>query len=150
MVLLFPDCLDSFIELCNKIGVSNPDIKLAFRLGNYREDATNIRPLKIIFNSKKDRKDILDNVTKIRKIGKHDKLSKCIISKDLTVRQRQTNKKRREEKAKQNKRSEREEMQIDESLLENTTILEKTQVENSNTESQPLLCTVYNDPFLTA
>ncbi|KAK3094371.1 hypothetical protein FSP39_000829 [Pinctada imbricata] len=141
--------LDNFIDLCTKIGVNDPDIKLAFRLGNYKEDSTNIRPLKIIFNNKKDRKDILDNVTKIRKIGRHDRLSKCIISKDLTVRQRQANKQRREEKANQMKKPQREEMQIDYSLLENTTILEKTQ-DKLYAESQPLLCTVYDDPFLAA
>jgi hypothetical protein len=73
MVLNLPECEDvsssirkdlkRFYELCSIIKVQEPDIKLLFRLGNPTPKRN--RPLKIIFNNKKQRKDILDNASKI-------------------------------------------------------------------------------------
>lgn len=85
-------------ELCLNIGVKDHDYKLTFRLGNYKE-GTN-RPLKVIMNNKKHRKNILDNAPKIRDLPSTSDLKRCIIVKDLTKRQRETNKLRREEKKK--------------------------------------------------
>ena len=108
-----PECSDSksgedrkkhdittFIRLCEYIGVKDPDIKLAFRLGNYKSGSVKPRPLKIIMNNKKQRKDILDNTSKIKSLPTSTGLNKSIIVKDLTVRQRDENKKRRAERAK--------------------------------------------------
>jgi hypothetical protein len=91
--------LKRFYELCSTIKVQEPDIKLLFRLGNPTPKRN--RPLKIIFNNKKQRKDILDNASKIKNILAKNCLSMCIIAKDLTVQQRDQNKKRRAEKIKQ-------------------------------------------------
>ena len=91
--------LNSFYELCSIIKVQEPDIKLLFRLGNPTPKRN--RPLKIIFNNKKQRKDILDNASKIKNIPAKNCLTMCIIAKDLTVQQRDQNKKRRAEKIKQ-------------------------------------------------
>lgn len=63
------------------------------------------RPLKIVFNNKKHRKDILDNAYNMKNIPVSNKLSKVIIAKDLTIQQRDQNKKKRELKNKNNKQS---------------------------------------------
>lgn len=91
--------LKRFYELCSTIKVQEPDIKLLFRLGNPTPKRN--RPLKIIFNNKKQRKDILDNASKIKNIPAKNCLTMRIILKDLTVQQRDQNKKRRAEKIKQ-------------------------------------------------
>ena len=83
-------------ELCAFIKVENPDIKTMFRLGN--RSSRHTRPLKLIFNNKKQRKDILDNANKLKNMQDTHHLSKCIIAKDLTVQQRTENKKRRASK----------------------------------------------------
>ena len=88
----------SFKSLCELIGVNEPDIKVSFRLGNQREGSN--RPLKIVMNNKKERKQILDNASKMKLVPKHNKFAKCIIAKDLTVEQRKANKKRRADKKK--------------------------------------------------
>ena len=92
---------EKFTELCHRIGVKEIDIKLAFRLGT--PQSGKIRPLEVIFNNKKHRKDILDHASNIRSISASTGLHKCIIAKDLTVRQREENKKRREERKAKNK-----------------------------------------------
>lgn len=95
--------LKRFYELCSIIKVQEPDIKLLFRLGNPTPKRN--RPLKIIFNNKKQRKDILDNASKIKNIPAKNCLTMCIIAKDLTVQQRDQNKKRRAEKIKQQQKA---------------------------------------------
>lgn len=60
-----------------------------------------MRPLKVVFNNKKQRKDILDNAAKLEDIIKTHYLSRCIIAKDLTFQQRQQNIKRRSARVKQ-------------------------------------------------
>ena len=95
--------LKRFNELCSTIKVQEPDIKLLFRLGNPTPKRN--RPLKIIFNNKKQRKDTLDSASKIKNIPAKNCLSMCIIAKDLTVQQRGQNKKRRTEKIKQQQKA---------------------------------------------
>ena len=85
--------LKRFYELCSTIKVQEPEIKLSFRLGNPTPKRN--RPLKIIFNNKKQRKDIVDNTSKIKNIPPKNCLSMCIIVKDLTVQQRDQNKKKK-------------------------------------------------------
>ena len=85
-------------ELCTQIDVEEIDIKDAFRIGN--PDPKKTRPLKIILNNKQHRKNILDNVHKIKYLPEQLGLKKCICVKDLTIRQRETNKMRRESKPK--------------------------------------------------
>jgi len=87
-------------ELCTLIKVQEPDIKLTFRLGN---PSTKTRPLKLVFNNKKHRKYILDNASNIKNISSTISLSKVIIANDLTVQQREQNKKKREVKNTQKK-----------------------------------------------
>ena len=41
-------------NVCKLIGVDEPDLKVAFRLGNQKERV--IRPLKVVMNNKKYRK----------------------------------------------------------------------------------------------
>lgn len=82
-----------FIDLCSNIGVQPPDIKITFRLGNFKPQDT--RPLKIILENKKQRKEILDNASKLKHLPNAHPLSRCIIVKDLTPSQRDLNKKRR-------------------------------------------------------
>ena len=88
--------LDKFIELCNKIGAQEVDVKLTLRLGNYKQSKT--RALKVILNNKRQRKEILDNAKKIKSLPVQTKLNGCIIIKDLTPRQRELNKARRLDK----------------------------------------------------
>jgi hypothetical protein len=85
--------LKRFYELCSTIKVQEPDIKLLFRLGNPTPKRN--RPLKIIFNNKRQRKDILDNASKIKNIPTKNCLTMRIIAKDLTVQQRDHNKKKK-------------------------------------------------------
>ena len=86
-----------FRELCSLLGVENVDIKLCFRLGNRHDGST--RPLKIILNNKKQRKDIVDRAFNIKNLKSN--MKRCIITKDLTPRQREANKRRRLEAKKQ-------------------------------------------------
>jgi hypothetical protein len=78
-------------ELCKVIRVRDPEVKTNFRLGTKSNDK--VRPLKIVFNSKKQRKDILDNAAKLKDIPTTHHLSRYIIAKDLTVQQKLQNKK---------------------------------------------------------
>lgn len=144
-------------ELCTLIGVKDLDIKVMFRIGNPKEGVN--RPLKLVFNNKKHRKDVLDNASKIRKISHTNQLNRCIIVKDLTIRQRDTNKKRREERRKTSQKDNR--PPIDEQAYDEDTICENNNKirtvatienidleQNSSTEllssqqSQPLLRTI--------
>ena len=79
-------------EVCTLIKIQEPDIKIAFRLG---KQIMKPRPLKIVFNNKKHRKDILDNAYNMQNIPVSNKLSKVIIAKDLTIQQRDQNKKKK-------------------------------------------------------
>lgn len=93
--------LNRFYELCSTIKVQEPDIKLLFRQGNPTLNRN--RPLKIIFNNTKQSKDIFDNASNIKNIPAMNCLSRYIFAKDMTVQQRDQNKKRRAEKIKQQK-----------------------------------------------
>lgn len=93
--------MNRFMELCSRIGVKDVDVKTLFRLGITGQKKS--RPLKVVLNSKKHRKDILDSVSKIKNLATETELNKCIIVKDLTVQQREANKKRRTEINAQNK-----------------------------------------------
>lgn len=92
---------DMFLELCGYIGLVEIDIKLTIRLGNHGSKKP--RPLKVILNNKRQRKEILNNASKIRTIPKHSKLANCIIAKDLTPQQRLENKNRKEKKKEEDK-----------------------------------------------
>jgi RNase H-fold protein (predicted Holliday junction resolvase) len=87
------------MELCKVIGVDEPDLKVAVRLGNPKEGV--VRPLKVVMNNKKHRKNILDNASKLKQLLHTSEFVKCIITKDLTVIQRELNKNRREERKKE-------------------------------------------------
>ena len=76
-------------DLCKNIGFPDSGFTLAFRLGNQAEDK--IKPLKIIMKNKRHRKNILDNATKIKSLS-DTIFGKCIIVKELTVRQREEHK----------------------------------------------------------
>ena len=78
------------MELCKVVGVDEPDLKVAFRLGNPKERV--VRPLKVVMNNKKHRKNILDNDSKLKQLPHTSEFVKCIIAKDLTVKQREINK----------------------------------------------------------
>jgi hypothetical protein len=77
---------DIFTELCNAIEVVEADVKVSFRLGNPRKETN--RPLKLVMNNKKHRKDIIENAPKLKVLPQTSRLAKCIIAKDLTIRQR--------------------------------------------------------------
>jgi hypothetical protein len=79
------------------------DVKVAFRLGNPKKETN--RPLKLVMNNKKHRKDIIENALKLKLLPQTSRLAKCIMAKDLTIRQREENKKRREEKKQNEKRN---------------------------------------------
>ncbi|MES9884666.1 MAG: hypothetical protein ABW185_27800 [Sedimenticola sp.] len=84
------DC-EKFLSICTNIGVVNIEIKQAFRIGVVKEGAC--RPLKVIFDNKKTRKDILDNAKHIRQSAVPS-LKKVIFAKDMTWRQRESNRAR--------------------------------------------------------
>lgn len=87
---------DIFNDLGSAIEVMDADVKVAFRLGNPKKETN--RPLKVVLNNKKHRKDVIVNASKLKSLPQTSRLSKCIIAKDLTIRQREQNKQRREEK----------------------------------------------------
>jgi hypothetical protein len=93
---------DIFTELCNAIEVVEADVKVAFRLGNPKKETN--RPLKLVMNNKKHRKDIIENALKLTLLPQTSRLAKCIIVKDLTIGQREENKKKREEKKQNGKK----------------------------------------------
>lgn len=87
-----------FRELCENLGVKGVDVTTGFRLGDEKQGKN--RPLKIVMNNKKQRKEILEKVSKIRTLS-GTIFEKCIVVKDLTPRQREANKKRRKPKHRQ-------------------------------------------------
>jgi hypothetical protein len=93
---------DIFTELCNAIEVVEADVKVSFRLGNPKKETH--RPLKLVMNNKKHRKDIIENALKLKLLPQTSRLAKYIIAKDLTIRQREENKKRREEEKQNGKK----------------------------------------------
>jgi hypothetical protein len=93
---------DIFTELCNAVEVVEADVKVAFRLGNPKKETH--RPLKLVMNNKKHRKDIIENALKLKLLPQTSRLAKYIIAKDLTIRQREENKKRWEEEKQNGKK----------------------------------------------
>ena len=73
----------NFRELCSAISVENVDIKAMFRIGIQKEGKN--RPLKIVLNNKRERKQILDNARHI-KIKAEGEMKKCVVTKDFTPR----------------------------------------------------------------
>ena len=55
-------------------------------------------------NNKKHRKDIIENALKLKLLPQTSRLAKYIIAKDLTIRQREENKKRWEEEKQNGKK----------------------------------------------
>ena len=100
-----------------------------FRIG--KQEAQKTRPLKIILHNKKQRKEIIDKSYQIKKIPSSSEYKKCIITKDLTVRQRDENKARRllyqKEKKKDLHTSTYEEVTITDNS-NNSTILEASAI----------------------
>ena len=66
------------------IEVVEADVKVAFRLGNPKKETN--RPLKLVMNNKKHRKDIIENAPKLKLLPQTSRLSKCIIGKGLNYR----------------------------------------------------------------
>lgn len=83
-----------FLQICLALGITEVEIKLMFRLGNKKQGV--IRPLKVILENRKTRKEILDNAKHIS-TKVQGKYKKVVIVKDLTQKQRDFNRKRREE-----------------------------------------------------
>ena len=86
-----------FKQLCASIGVKDVEIRLLFRVGSKKVGS--IRPLKIVLNNKRQRKEILDQVRFIKSKAPPT-LQRCVITKDFTPRQRDENKKKRQQKIK--------------------------------------------------
>ena len=86
-------------RLFESIGVSDVEYKAVFRLGKVNDvtKPSKPRPIKLVLESKKQRRQILDNAKKIPTDAPID-LKRAIISKDLTEQQRSENKKKRESK----------------------------------------------------
>ena len=97
---------------------------MCIRLGPANPQKT--RALKVILNNKKQRNEIIENFRKIRNLQEHD-LKRCIVTKDLTKKQREENKARR---LKRTESRDRANPYRDDSTYNNTTIV-----------SQPLLGT---------
>lgn len=77
------DDIKSIKELCTYLKIDSPDLKSVFRLGNRSENKT--RPLKMILNNKKERKNILDNANKLKHIPSTHKLEKMRDLKELNT-----------------------------------------------------------------
>ena len=88
-----------FITLCGNLEIDEIDINVTFRIGKPTEGKT--RPLKVVLNNKKHRKNIIEKAHLIKSFTKSNEFQKCIITKDLTPRQREENKQRRLERNKQ-------------------------------------------------
>ena len=71
--------ISEFTELCNKLQVENIDRNTVYRIGKPSPSST--RPLKIILNNKKQRKEIIDKASLIKTIPPSSYLSKFIIAK---------------------------------------------------------------------
>ena len=124
--------IKQFSELCNIIGIQELDIHVCFRLGNF--NTSKCRPLKIVLNNKKHRKDILDNASKIRELPQSNQLKKCIITKDLTPQQREMNKVRRQQmqqQANQENLVHMSTLEDEQYNFNNTTITSDTEITNS-------------------
>lgn len=87
------DDIARFRTVCSSLNIENVEIKFAIRIGSIIEGSSRIRPLKIILENKKTRKDIVDNSRHIRQ-NAPGILKKIIIAKDLTWKQRESNKAR--------------------------------------------------------
>jgi predicted site-specific integrase-resolvase len=68
---------DIFTELCNAIEVVEADVKVSFRLGNPRKETN--RPLKLVMNNKKHRKDIIENAPKLKVLPQTSRLAKALL-----------------------------------------------------------------------
>ena len=80
---------EQFRNLCGAIGIDTVEIKSMFRIGIPKSGSN--RPLKIVLNNKRERKQILDKVRLIKSVDDKS-LKKCVITKDFTPRQREENK----------------------------------------------------------
>ena len=89
---------EQFRNLCGAIGIDTVDIKSMFRIGIPKSGSN--RPLKIVLNNKRERKQILDKVRLIKSVD-DESLKKCVITKDFTPRQREENKAKRDERKKE-------------------------------------------------
>lgn len=88
------DDISLFLVVCKSIGVENVEVNIAFRLGNKRDNYN--RPLKVILENKKTRREIIENAKHIE-LKAPDNLKRVVMVKDLTPKQRVENKKRRME-----------------------------------------------------
>lgn len=85
---------EDFNVLCSSLGVETPGFTNCFRLG--RKVANKTRPLKVLLNSKVQRKTLLDNAKYIKDKAPPN-MRRVIISKDLTQIQRNERKQRRQQ-----------------------------------------------------
>ena len=83
-----------FASICNDINIENIEVTSCFRIGKPKEKTN--RPLKVMLSDKKQRNEVIKQA-KLIKTNCPDELQKCIITKDLTERQRKENKARREQ-----------------------------------------------------
>ena len=112
-------------------------LKLCFRLGNKQNNSN--RPLKIILNNKKQRKEIIDSAANIKSL-QSSVFKRCIITKDLTPRQREANKQRREDKKKgETKVKDRAEVGVTQTASDESDYNDETVLDTTSTQSQPLL-----------
>ena len=129
--------------LFDNIGVSNVDVNVGFRLGN--KDPKKTRPLKLILNNKRQRKEIMDNVSKIKNL--HDQnLKKCIVVKDLTPSQREINKQRRLEKIKSKPKKVNSTPNSEEVALDEDTIIDDRPERQHISSQSPMELSIIGNP----
>ena len=83
-----------FNLLCSSLGLETPGFNNCFRLG--RKTANKIRPLKVLLNSKVQRRSLLENAKYIKDKAPPN-MTRVIISRDLTPLQRNERKQRRQQ-----------------------------------------------------
>ena len=83
-----------FNLLCSSLGLETPGFTNCFRLG--RKTANKIRPLKVLLNSKVQRRSLLENAKYIKDKAPRN-IARVIISRDLTPLQRNERKQRRQQ-----------------------------------------------------
>lgn len=104
-----------FKEICSGLGLETVNIVTTFRLGKKNRNV--VRPLKVILSDKSHRKFLLDNAKHIpRKLP--TRLQRVVITKDLTLVQRQERKERFELKKAQQLAIQTEQEKIEEENLE--------------------------------
>lgn len=83
-----------FNLLCSSLGIETQSFSNCFRLG--RKTANKIRPLKVLLNSKVQRRTLLENAKYIKEKAPPN-MTRVIISRDLTPLQRNERKQRRQQ-----------------------------------------------------